>query len=50
MRTQTVTMPQTLFMMNSLVVERAAMWFAVRIRLKCSDDLPAAIELAYCTV
>lgn len=49
MRTQTVTVPQALFMMNSPEVERATARFAERIRQKCGDDLPAAIDLAYRT-
>jgi hypothetical protein len=49
MRTQTVTAPQALFMMNSPEIERASTQFAQRLRKTCGDDLRAAIDLGYRT-
>ncbi|HET6249798.1 MAG TPA: DUF1549 and DUF1553 domain-containing protein [Tepidisphaeraceae bacterium] len=47
MRTQTVTAPQALFMMNSPQIDAAAQKFADRLRQKCGGDLPAAVDLGY---
>jgi hypothetical protein len=46
-RTQTVTAPQALFLMNSDPVERATTLFAQRLRKESSGDLHAAVDLAY---
>jgi len=46
-RTQTVTAPQALFLMNSDPVERATALFAERLRKESSGDLHAAVDLAY---
>ena len=47
MRTQTVTAPQALFMMNSDEVERASAEFGERLQKECGHDLPAAVDRAY---
>ena len=47
MRTQTVTAPQALFLMNSPDVDQAAVALAARLRKDTQDDLPAAVDLAY---
>lgn len=47
MRTQTVTAPQSLFMMNSMEIENACTELAERLRTEAGDDLGRAIELAY---
>ncbi len=49
MRTQTVTAPQALFMMNSDEVEQASARFAERLEKQCGGDLSAAVESAYRT-
>jgi hypothetical protein len=49
LRTQTVTPPQALFMMNNDVVHKAAARFAERIEKEAGGDLPAAVDLAYRT-
>src|SRR5256885_469519 len=49
MRTQTVTAPQALFMMNSSEIEKASEKFAQRLTQTCGSDLLAAIDLAYRT-
>jgi hypothetical protein len=49
LRTQTVTPPQALFMMNSDVVDKAAARFAERIAKQAGGDLSAAVDLAYRT-
>ncbi|MBV9123250.1 MAG: DUF1553 domain-containing protein, partial [Planctomycetes bacterium] len=49
MRTQTVTAPQALFLMNSPEVNLAARQLAQRLRQSCGDDLSAAIDLGYRT-
>jgi hypothetical protein len=46
MRTQTVTAPQSLFMMNSPEVEKASAKLAERMK-KSGDDLNAAIDEGY---
>src|SRR5205085_10814656 len=45
MRTQTVTAPQALFLMNSPEINLAAQKLAQRLRQNCGDDLSAAIDL-----
>jgi hypothetical protein len=47
MRTQTVTAPQGLFMMNSQEIEKASAKFAGRLQTASAGDLSAAIDLAY---
>ena len=47
MRTQTVTAPQALFMMNSPEIERESVKFAQRLQQSCGTDLPAAVDLGY---
>lgn len=49
LRTQTVTAPQALFMMNSPEIDSAAQKLAARLRKECGDKLTAAIDLAYRT-
>jgi hypothetical protein len=49
MRTQTVTAPQALFMMNGDEVERASAKFAKRLESESNKDLKAAVDLAYRT-
>lgn len=46
-RTQTVTAPQGLFMMNSPEIEQAATMFADRLRKESEGDLGRAVELGY---
>ena len=46
-RTQTVTAPQGLFMMNSPEIENASAMFADRLKKESSDDLSAAVDLGY---
>jgi Protein of unknown function (DUF1553)/Protein of unknown function (DUF1549) len=46
-RTQTVTAPQSLFMMNSAIVDRACNQFAERLKRESAENLPRAVELAY---
>jgi len=46
MRTQTVTAPQGLFLMNSPPIDRACAALATRLE-KETKDLPAAVDLAY---
>jgi hypothetical protein len=46
-RTQTVTAPQSLFLMNSPEIERASLAFAERVRHECHDDLKRGVELAF---
>ena len=46
-RTQTVTAPQGLFMMNSPEVERASAQFAERLKSESHGDLGAAVDLGY---
>jgi hypothetical protein len=49
LRTQTVTAPQALFMMNSPEINAASQKLAQRLRKECGDNLTAAIDLAYRT-
>ena len=49
MRTQTVTAPQALFMMNSPRIDRASQEFAMRLRKACPYDLAGAVDLGYRT-
>jgi len=46
-RTQTVTAPQSLFLMNSPEVEKASIEFANRVRTMAMDDLDEATTLLY---
>jgi hypothetical protein len=50
MRTQTVTAPQALFTMNNDLIERQSAKLAGRVLKESSDDLGAAVKLAYRTV
>ena len=47
MRTQTVTAPQALFLMNSDEIERAATRFAERLAKEAGGDFDRGVELAY---
>ncbi|MDB6022403.1 MAG: hypothetical protein JWQ04_2260 [Pedosphaera sp.] len=47
MRTQTVTAPQSLFLMNSPEIDKASERFAERLRKESKGDLTEAVELAY---
>jgi hypothetical protein len=47
LRTQTVTAPQALFLMNSEVIDQATTQLAERLRQESGGALPAAVELAY---
>jgi hypothetical protein len=47
LRTQTVTSPQALFMMNSDVIDRASARFAERLTKESGGDLGAAVDAAY---
>ena len=47
MRTQTVTAPQALFLMNSAEIEKASSELAARLQKEANGDLNIAIELAY---
>jgi hypothetical protein len=47
MRTQTVTAPQALFLMNSPEIDKACADLAARLQKETSGDLPSAVELAY---
>jgi len=47
LRTQTVTAPQALFLMNSHEIEEASTRFASRLQAQCGSDLSAAVDLAY---
>jgi uncharacterized protein DUF1553/uncharacterized protein DUF1549 len=49
MRTQTVTAPQALFLMNGNEVEQASAKFAERLKTECGGDLKNAVALAYRT-
>jgi hypothetical protein len=48
-RTQTVTAPQALFMMNGEEIDKATASFAERLKHDSGGDLTAAVELAYRT-
>ena len=47
MRTQTVTAPQALFLMNSPEIESASTELATRLQTAAKGDLGNAVELAY---
>ena len=47
MRTQTVTAPQALFMMNGNEVDQASSRFAERLKELSGGDLKGAVDLAY---
>ena len=47
MRTQTVTAPQGLFMMNSEEIESASLKLAERLQKESGGDLKAAVDLGY---
>jgi hypothetical protein len=47
LRTQTVTAPQGLFMMNSEEIEKASAKLAERLQKESGGDIPAAVELGY---
>ncbi len=47
MRTQTVTAPQSLFLMNSPQISEASERLAVRLRKESAGDLTKAVDLAY---
>jgi dsDNA-binding SOS-regulon protein len=47
MRTQTVTAPQALFLMNSAEIETASRELAERLQKETNGDLKSAVELAY---
>ncbi len=47
MRTQTVTAPQALFLMNSPDIEKACAEMAGRLQKESKGDLPSAVNLAY---
>jgi hypothetical protein len=46
-RTQTITAPQGLFMMNSPEIEKASAMFAERLKKESEGDLGKAVDLAY---
>jgi hypothetical protein len=47
LRTQTVSAPQSLFLMNSDEIESASTKLAERLKKESSGDLPAAVSLGY---
>jgi Protein of unknown function (DUF1553)/Protein of unknown function (DUF1549) len=47
MRTQTVTAPQALFLMNSPDIDKASADLAARLQKEAKGDLPTAVDLAY---
>ena len=47
LRTQTVTAPQALFLMNSPDVDKACGALATRLQKEAAGDLPLAVDLAY---
>jgi len=47
LRTQTVTAPQSLFLMNSPEIDKASKQFAERLQQQCGGDLKSTVELAY---
>ena len=47
MRTQTVTAPQALFLMNSPDVDKACTQLGARLQKETTGDLPSAVDLAY---
>jgi len=48
LRTQTVTAPQSLFLMNSPEIDKASRQFAERLQNQCGGNLKSTVELAYC--
>ena len=46
-RTQTVTAPQALFLMNSPEIDQACVELAGRLQKETKGDLPSAVDLAY---
>ena len=46
-RTQTVTAPQALFLMNSPDVDKACVALAARLQKESAGDLPSAVDLGY---
>jgi hypothetical protein len=46
-RTQTVTVPQGLFMMNSPEIEKASTMFAERLKKESAGELNKAVDLGY---
>ena len=46
-RTQTVTAPQGLFMMNSPEIEKASTMFAERLKKESEGELGKAVDLGY---
>lgn len=46
-RTQTVTAPQALFLMNSPEIDKACVELAARLQKETKGDLPSAVDLAY---
>ncbi len=46
-RTRTVTAPQSLFLMNSTVIDRATERFADRLKLESGGDLAVAVDLGF---
>ncbi len=47
LRTQTVTAPQALFLMNSPDIDKASVELADRLKKETKGDLPSAVDLAY---
>ena len=47
LRTQTVTAPQALFLMNSPDVDKACAALVARVQKETKGDLPSAVDLAY---
>jgi hypothetical protein len=47
LRTQTVTAPQALFLMNSPDIDAACKQMATRLQNEAKGDLPSAVDLAY---
>jgi hypothetical protein len=47
LRTQTVTAPQGLFMMNSEEIDKASAKFAERLRKEAPGDIPGAVDLGF---
>jgi hypothetical protein len=47
LRTQTVTAPQALFLMNSPDIEQACAKLATRLQQEAKDDLPSSVDLAW---
>ena len=47
LRTQTVTAPQDLFLMNSEQIDKASVQLAERLRKESGGDIGAAVDLGY---